>query len=112
MENQLEATNHEHLCQILTYAAGLDAATIVWTSPQFRDEYRQALDWLNAHTDETVDFFGLQVEVIQIGDSLPAVNLKSIAIPNDWHKRGHQVVCQAQPTQLGDDGGCASLQGA
>ena len=50
IENQLARTDHTHLGQLLTYAAGLKAVTIVWLAkPPFRDEHRAALDWLNEY---------------------------------------------------------------
>ena len=86
IENQLELTNHNHLGQIMTYAAGLDAFSIVWIAKAFTEEHRAALDWLNRITDENINFFGIEVEVIQIGDSLPAPQFNFVAKQNDWTK--------------------------
>ena len=69
IENQLERTDHTHLGQLLTYAAGLNAVTIVWIAERFTAEHRAALDWLNEKTDEKINFFGLEIELWQIGDS-------------------------------------------
>ena len=69
IENQLEKSNHQHLGKILTYAAGLDAAAIVWIAAEFRDEHRETLDWLNKSTHAALQFFGIDIEVFQIADS-------------------------------------------
>jgi hypothetical protein len=86
IENQLEKTDHGHLGQLLTYAAGLDAATIIWVAERFTDEHRAALDWLNRITAEHFNFFGLEVEVWKIGDSQPAPKFNVVSQPNDWSK--------------------------
>ena len=39
IENQLEWSDHSHLTQLLTYAAGLDARIAVWVAPEFRYEH-------------------------------------------------------------------------
>lgn len=87
VENQLEGTDHSHLGQILTYTAGTGASTIVWVATAFREEHRQALDWLNEHTDEGIHFFGVQVAVVKIGDSQPAPLFDVVAKPNEWQKK-------------------------
>lgn len=84
IENQLERTDHGHLGQIITYAAGTDAATIVWISAKFTEEHRAALDWLNEHTRDDVKFFGVQLELWKIGDSSPAPRFNIVSKPNDW----------------------------
>ncbi|BAH75973.1 DUF4268 domain-containing protein [Solidesulfovibrio magneticus] len=86
IENQMEITDHRHLGQLLTYASGLQAATIVWISAKFTDEHRAALDWLNNITEENFRFFGLEVELWKIGTSAAAPKFNIVSKPNDWSK--------------------------
>lgn len=44
VENQLGQSDHIHLGQVLTYAGGTDASTIVWVATEFRQEHSQAID--------------------------------------------------------------------
>lgn len=87
VENQLEMSDHTHLGQILTYAAGTNPTTIVWIATGFRSEHRAAIDWLNERTDENTRFFGVEIQVVRIGASLPAPAFKLVAQPNDWGKQ-------------------------
>ena len=85
IENQLERTNHDHLGKLLTYAGGLDdVRTTVWISPEIREEHRAALDWLNSVTGDGVNFFGVELQVWRIGDSLPAPKFDVAVKPNGW----------------------------
>ena len=82
IENQLERTDHNHLGQVITYAAGNDADVMVWVVKDFRDEHRQALDWLNQRTSEETEFWGVVVRAVRIGDSSPAAVFEIVSRPN------------------------------
>ena len=86
IENQLEWTDHTHLGQLLTYAAGYDARVVVWVTPHFQDEHRAVIDWLNRWTPEEIEFYAVEVRAIKIGDSLPAPEFRPVAFPNGWTK--------------------------
>lgn len=100
IENQLEKTDHIHLGQILTYAAGLNAVSIVWIARKFTEEHRAALDWLNEITEEHVQFFGLEIELWHIGDSQIAPKFNIISCPNDWSKTVASGASQIRTTAL------------
>ncbi len=87
IENQVERTDHTHLGQLLTYAAGLNTVTIVWIAKRFTDEHRAALDWLNEITGDEISFFGLEIELWRIGDSPIAPKFNVVSKPNEWTKR-------------------------
>ncbi|MDE0481785.1 MAG: DUF4268 domain-containing protein [Candidatus Poribacteria bacterium] len=86
IENQLEETDHTHLGQILTYAAGLDVQTVIWIAKKFKDEHRAALDRLNETTDKHFQYFGVEIKVWQIGDSARAPQFDVVSSPNDWSR--------------------------
>ena len=96
IENQLGATDHDHLGKLLTYAGGTDAAIVIWVSTDLREEHRQALEWLNSKTIEGVDFFAVVLEVVKIGDSKPAVLFKPVVRPNEWQKQTMKAALAGQ----------------
>lgn len=86
IENQLEATDHKHLGQLLTYASAHDASIIIWIVKDYTEEHKQAIDWFNRHMPEQISFFLVQIELWQIGNSDPAPKFNIISQPNNWAK--------------------------
>ena len=86
VENQFGQSDHDHLGKLLTYAGGKSAGILVWIAEKIRDEHRQALEWLNDHTDELTLVFGLELTAFKIDDSKPVFQFRPVVQPNDWAK--------------------------
>ena len=86
IENQIEKTNHDHLGKLITYASGLNAELCIWIVAKAQEEHEQAIQWLNENTTENANFFLIEIEAWQIGESLPAAKFNIVTKPNDWAK--------------------------
>lgn len=82
VENQLERTDHNHLGQILTYAAGLDCKTIIWISKSVTPEHKVAIEWLNALSNDDTSFYALEIELWQIENSPIAPSFNTVVGPS------------------------------
>lgn len=86
VENLFGPTDHDHLGKLIVYAAGLEAGYAVLLAPEFRDEHRSALDWLNSISAQDFGFFGVVLEAWRIGDSMPAPRLRVDVKPDNWSR--------------------------
>ena len=83
IENQFGKTNHDHLGKLLTYGATLGASAVVWIAEQFTDEHRKTMEWLNERTIDSLSLYAVQLEVLQIDESPPAIRFNVICQPNE-----------------------------
>lgn len=100
IENQLEQTNHDHLGKVITYAAGLQAETIIWIVSKAREEHQLAVSWLNENTNEKLNCFLIEIEAWQIDDSAPAPRFNILAKPNNWVKTVRSGTDKISETKL------------
>jgi len=99
VENQLERSDHRHLGQLLTYAAGVEASIIIWIADSFRDEHLATLRWLNSNTADQIALFAVQVSVVQIDNSRKAPIFSIIERPNEWQR----AIQASESTRVGMD---------
>lgn len=83
IENQYGQSDHKHLGQVITYAAGRGASTVVWVAEQIRPEHRVAIDLLNRGMKSILRFYAVEASVIRIDNSLPAFTLDVICEPEE-----------------------------
>ena len=81
IENQLEATDHKHLGQVLTYLSVLDADVAIWITADARAEHVSAISWLNENTTGA-DFYLVKVEGVRVDDSRAAPLFTRIVGPS------------------------------
>jgi len=96
IENQLDKTNHDHLGKAITYGSVLDAGEVIWIAPEFTEEHRKALEWLNDNTGDNLGFYGVQVELWRIDNSRPAVRFNVVSRPAE-------IVRQAAVAKAGEE---------
>jgi Domain of unknown function (DUF4268) len=99
IENQFGLSNHDHLGKLLTYAGGRSASVLVWIAELIRDEHRQALEWLNEHTDESTWVFGLELTAFRIDDSQPVFQFRPVVTPNNWAKESRVLRPQGEASE-------------
>lgn len=100
IENQLAWTDHTHLGQLLTYAAGHEAQIAIWVASEFHGEHKDAIRWLNRLAPDKVEFYAVKVRAIRIDDSKPAPILEPVVVPDGW-PRQPQTVARAAPEDRG-----------
>lgn len=84
IENQLDECDHDHIGKALVYMAGLHAQKVIWIAEDFTNEHRKTIDMLNEITHDYIQFFGLQLAIIQIDESLCAPKFNIIVKPDNW----------------------------
>ena len=81
IENQLDLSDHSHLGQLLTYSAGKNGGVIIWVAKKIKPEHRQALNWLNDATQGNIDFYGIEIQLLKIGNSNIAPDFNVVVSP-------------------------------
>ena len=87
IENQLEWTDHSHLGQLLTYAAGCNARIAIWVADEFQYEHAEALHQLNRWVGTNIRFYGVKVDVFQTtSDTTLESKFRMVIGPHSWNK--------------------------
>jgi hypothetical protein len=82
VSSQHAAADDSDLGRALGMAASSGAATVALVSAKFGEEQLQALEWLNSQTKSGVKWFGIEMKVVRIADSPPAMMFNLVASPS------------------------------
>jgi len=95
IENQFGTTNHEHLGKLLTYAATHKAMTGIWIAEAAADDHRQAIDWLNENTPDSVTLYLAELKAFTTGSNEAIPYLDLVCRPNATMKRANTGLSEA-----------------
>lgn len=87
IENQFGKSDHDHLGKLITYSAAKEAGIVIWIANEIRIAHREAIDWLNGISPHEMTFYGVELEVFRIDDSLPAPNFRIVSGPPPSKRR-------------------------
>ena len=89
IENQLENTDHNHLGEIMSHLARLEAQSAIWVAREFQADHLAAIRWLNMNTPLDYSFFAVRVRAVRVGEYpapiAPVFDL--LEKPHDWDRR-------------------------
>lgn len=77
--SQLCPTDEQHFGQLLTEGADISAAGIIWIASQFSAEHLKLLNWLNQHAQPSLQFWGVEIELWQIGKTAMAAQFNLVS---------------------------------
>lgn len=85
IENQLETSDTRHLGQLIVYASGFNASSVIWVVKDIKEEHQNAIEWLNELSND-INFFLVRIEVWKIDNSKKAPKFNVIVEPNNWKR--------------------------
>ena len=71
IENQLGASDDDHLLRLLGYAATAEADIVVWVARSFTQYHRSIVRWLN--NGDTINVYAVEVNAWRVGQAVAAV---------------------------------------
>lgn len=99
IENQFGSTDHKHLGQIITYASNANASIIIWIAESFRQEHRTAINFLNNNINNYLQFYAIEIKLIKIDESRPAIIFNVICEPNKIGDANLQTTTEISETK-------------
>ena len=93
-----EADDRRPFGRMVVSATATEGATFVLISAGFSDRSKATLDWLNRNSGGGYDYFGVEIELWQIGDSNYAPRFNAVSKPSEGGGGALAASAAAAPT--------------